>query len=119
MRNPSPSAAQSCRGPVKRGDHVHPLLLDAERGELRERRRLDPAHPRRERAVAAPALDRHRCAGLDADRVGREQIDHELEHPGVSHLDERCAGLHHALALLEHAQHAARRRREHVEVPIT
>ena len=40
-------------------DHVHALLLDAERRDLGEARGLDAAHARAERPLAAPVLDHH------------------------------------------------------------
>ena len=58
-------------------DDVDALLLDAERGHLREAGRLDAANAALERLAAAPLLDQHASVRPDPDGVGRQQVgDH-------------------------------------------
>src|SRR5689334_8369428 len=60
-------------------DHVHALLLDAERGDPRPGGRLDAPHLAREAGLAAPRLDRAGHARPDLRGVARQHVDDDLE----------------------------------------
>src|SRR5690606_38638759 len=85
-------------------DDVHPRLLDTQGGDLREGRGLDEADLTIDGRVAAPVEDTHGCARPDADRVGGENVDYDLDAGSVPDVDERRAGGHHSLTLLVHAE---------------
>ena len=54
---------------------VDTLLFDAQRGDFREPRGFNEPHAGDQRPFAAPMFEQHFGAGLDAYRVGRQQID--------------------------------------------
>ena len=93
---------------------VDPLFLDSEGGDLRKAEGLDAPHLAGQRRPAAPGLDHHALTGLDPDCVRGQQVDHDLELLGIADLHQGRAGLNHALALLDHAQHFAADRGVHV-----
>ena len=57
------TVAQRPGGAGEVGDHPHPLFLDPEGGDFRERGRLDGAHGRGDRSLPAPAGEVHRHPG--------------------------------------------------------
>jgi hypothetical protein len=66
-----------------------------------------------QRAVAAPALEQHGGAGMDADGIGRQQVDLDLELARVAHFDQGVAGADRAFALARDFQHAPGHGRAH------
>jgi hypothetical protein len=109
------AVAEPVRGVHEVGDHVHALLLDAERGDLGEARGLDAPHRGAQRLFAAPVLDPELGSGPDLHGVGREHVDHDLDRSRVAELDQRRSAQHDALALLAHAQYKAGDRCAHVD----
>ena len=109
-RKPWPSAGPVLRIAGKVDHDIDALFLDAERGDLREAERLDPAHHAVERLRSTPGLDEHLLARHDAHGLGRKQVDHDFEPQRITHLDERRRRVDHAFALLQYAQDAAAHR---------
>jgi ribosomal protein L17 len=91
--------------------HVDALLLNAESGDLGERRRLDQAHARGERFHPLAELEARRHSRADGDRFLRQHVDHGFQAARIGHLDERRSQRHRALALLHDFQHYAGHRR--------
>src|SRR5688572_3328817 len=86
---------------------VHPLFLDAERGDFRESRRLYPADPAAERLVPAPLVDQHRLPRLYIDGGAGQKVCDDLQTPEVADLDQRLASRDDAGAFLKQAEHDA------------
>ncbi len=94
---------------------VDSLLLDAERRDLGEGGRVDPPHRGLERLAAAPVGDQRLGAGMDAHRIGREQVDDDLEPGRVADIGDLGAGLHGLRALGVDGEHDAVDGRDEVD----
>jgi hypothetical protein len=97
---------------VEIDDHVLALFFDAERGDLREARRLDEPHAAAQRPIAAPLLYDDGLAGADLDGGAREQVGDDLEVLQIADLDQGLTGGDNRRALLEPPQDDAVHRRE-------
>ena len=94
-------------------DHPHALFLDAQRRDLGEGLGFDAADARRQRAIAAPVFDAGLAASREPQRVGREHVGTDLEGRPAAEFEQGLASSDHALALVQHGQHAGRDRCAH------
>ncbi len=110
-RKPWPRACQSFGSPLKFEDDLDPLLVDTERRDLRPGRRFDLLDDGGD-GRAAPAGDQGLGPLVYAHRIARQQIDRDLEICRIADLQDRRAGQDDLFVLGQHAQHAARDRRD-------
>jgi hypothetical protein len=85
--------------------HVHPLFLDTERRQAGEPRGFHAADPRVESPLSPPIRDRRLRSSLDADRVRRQEVDHDFQCRRITDLEDEFARTDRPAALALHTKH--------------